>query len=142
MNPLRQNYGHVKAIEARLSQYPNLPIIPIVAFASTCDLKVKTTSHVVYFHRIYEVIRSYNSKVINASDVTAIAALLQTENLTSAQVKKDHVKSVVNKKMEVENASAEGKCPKCAGKLIERRGQYGTFLGCSNYPKCRFTKQM
>lgn len=31
-------------------------------------------------------------------------------------------------------------CPKCGGSLIERSGKYGKFFGCSNYPKCNFTK--
>lgn len=30
-------------------------------------------------------------------------------------------------------------CPKCGGKLVERKGQYGEFYGCSNFPKCRYT---
>ena len=34
------------------------------------------------------------------------------------------------------------KCPKCGGNLIERTGRYGAFLGCSNYPYCRFTHKM
>ncbi|MDU2585460.1 MAG: topoisomerase DNA-binding C4 zinc finger domain-containing protein [Anaerococcus prevotii] len=29
-------------------------------------------------------------------------------------------------------------CPKCGGKLVEREGKYGKFIGCSNFPKCRF----
>ena len=30
-------------------------------------------------------------------------------------------------------------CPKCReGKLIKRKSSYGFFLGCNNYPKCRF----
>lgn len=35
----------------------------------------------------------------------------------------------------------EEKCPQCNGKLVERRGKYGRFLGCSNYPNCKFTKK-
>ena len=31
-------------------------------------------------------------------------------------------------------------CPKCGGRLISREGQYGKFLGCSNYPNCTYTK--
>lgn len=31
-------------------------------------------------------------------------------------------------------------CPRCGGSLIERSGKYGKFFGCSNYPKCNFTK--
>ncbi len=30
-------------------------------------------------------------------------------------------------------------CPKCGGKLVERKGEYGDFYGCSNFPKCRYT---
>jgi len=32
-----------------------------------------------------------------------------------------------------------GICPKCGGKLVDRTGKYGDFIGCSNYPKCRYT---
>ena len=32
------------------------------------------------------------------------------------------------------------KCPKCGAKLVERKGPYSTFYGCSNYPKCKFTR--
>lgn len=33
-------------------------------------------------------------------------------------------------------------CSSCGGILVARRGTYGPFLGCSNYPKCHFTKQI
>lgn len=32
-----------------------------------------------------------------------------------------------------------GKCPQCDGDLIKRSGRYGDFVGCKNFPKCRFT---
>lgn len=31
-------------------------------------------------------------------------------------------------------------CQWCGGKLVLRRGKNGEFYGCSNYPKCRYTK--
>lgn len=31
-------------------------------------------------------------------------------------------------------------CPKCGGKLVKRKGKYGAFTGCSNYPKCHYKK--
>ena len=31
-------------------------------------------------------------------------------------------------------------CPDCSGKLVEKSGKYGKFLGCANYPKCKFTR--
>ena len=33
------------------------------------------------------------------------------------------------------------KCPKCGGRLVSRKSKYGPFLGCSNYPNCRYTKK-
>lgn len=29
-------------------------------------------------------------------------------------------------------------CPKCGGKLVKRKGKYGIFIGCSNYPECLY----
>jgi DNA topoisomerase-1 len=35
------------------------------------------------------------------------------------------------------------KCPSCGtGKLSLKLGKYGAFIGCSNYPECRFTRQL
>lgn len=35
------------------------------------------------------------------------------------------------------------KCPACDnGKVILRRGTYGQFWGCSNYPRCDYTRKM
>jgi DNA helicase-2/ATP-dependent DNA helicase PcrA len=31
----------------------------------------------------------------------------------------------------------ELRCPKCQGKLQRKKGKYGFFLGCENYPRCR-----
>lgn len=31
-------------------------------------------------------------------------------------------------------------CPVCGGELKKRNGRFGVFFGCSNYPKCRYTK--
>lgn len=32
-------------------------------------------------------------------------------------------------------------CPKCNGNLVERNGKYENFVGCSNYPKCKYIKK-
>lgn len=33
------------------------------------------------------------------------------------------------------------KCPKCGEQLVLRHGQYGEFVSCSGYPKCKYIKQ-
>lgn len=34
------------------------------------------------------------------------------------------------------------KCLQCNGYLIKKQGEYGDFYGCSNYPKCQYTKNI
>lgn len=34
-------------------------------------------------------------------------------------------------------ASGPGPCPICSGPTEERKGPYGKFFGCKDYPKCR-----
>ena len=37
----------------------------------------------------------------------------------------------------------EGKfCPECGSQLLLRKGRYGEFIACSNFPKCRYTSQV
>lgn len=45
----------------------------------------------------------------------------------------------INKTMGEDNGK---KCPLCGGILITRKGKYGFFLGCSNYPKCHYLKSV
>jgi DNA topoisomerase-1 len=35
----------------------------------------------------------------------------------------------------------EEACPKCGKPLLLRQGQYGEFISCSGYPKCKYIKQ-
>jgi DNA topoisomerase-1 len=35
----------------------------------------------------------------------------------------------------------EDACPKCGKPLLLRNGQYGEFISCSGYPKCKYIKQ-
>ncbi len=41
------------------------------------------------------------------------------------------------------NSQPNRKCPTCSnGNLGLELGRYGAFIGCSNYPECKFTKQI
>ena len=33
------------------------------------------------------------------------------------------------------------KCPECEHDLVIRKGRYGEFTACSNYPKCKYIKK-
>ena len=33
-------------------------------------------------------------------------------------------------------------CPECGGDLLERRGRFGKFIACSNYPDCKYKRNL
>lgn len=42
-----------------------------------------------------------------------------------------------------ENKTEINSCPRCnSGNLQKRKGRYGYFMGCSNYPNCRYTSSI
>lgn len=38
--------------------------------------------------------------------------------------------------------SDEETCPLCGSRLAKRQGKFGPFLGCTNYPSCKYTKKL
>jgi restriction system protein len=54
----------------------------------------------------------------------------------------DYIKMSGIDNKEYFNNTKEEKCPECGGTLVEKSGKYGRFFGCSNYPKCKYTKNI
>ena len=137
-NPILQNYGHVKSMKQVLGDYKSVPFISIVAFSSQANLRVSSNIPVVYWSQILDVIRGYENPVIKESDVRRITRLLMASNTDSKETRKDHVKNIRANVKKRQETIASGKCPRCGGDLVLRKGKYGPFYGCSNYPKCTF----
>lgn len=69
--------------------------------------------------------------------IGGIAAVLLT--LAIAKLEKGLFR-LFRKSKKATTMAQNQKCPQCGGNLLERSGKYGPFFGCTNYPKCKFTK--
>lgn len=47
-----------------------------------------------------------------------------------------------NLKIEKNDYKNANICPECASKLSIRKGKAGDFIGCSSFPKCKYTKSI
>ncbi len=56
--------------------------------------------------------------------------------------KQNHDPEVQKETEEIKNGTVEKECPKCKSPLVVRKSIYGEFLGCSNFPKCRYTEKL
>lgn len=69
----------------------------------------------------------------------SISDKLLKSNITDLKISKSH-SSQVKKQIRERNKKEKQKiCSKCGNKLIKKRGEYGKFYGCDNFPKCRYT---
>lgn len=142
-NPIRQNYAHTQAVQTLLTDIGHYKIIPIVVFSNRADLNITTPNHIVINrNNLNSTIRSFQTPCINHEDIHKIIAKISASNITTKESRNNHIKNIKIVQRNFESAIEKRTCPKCGGQLIERKGQYGLFLGCSNYPKCRFTHKL
>lgn len=140
LNPIHQNYGHIKSL-LNIVNLEEEKIISIVCFSNQANVKVKSDYLITQTDTLCSDILNYD-KIIIKSDLKEIEDIILANNITDKNLRKKHVSKI--KDNIVLNKSLEDNliCPKCKNKLIERNGKYGSFIGCSNYPKCKYTKKM
>ncbi|MBO4306692.1 MAG: NERD domain-containing protein [Bacteroidales bacterium] len=137
-NPIKQNLSHVWAIKDTLHIAPS-SIIPIVVFLNGADLHCNTNSAVLYTGQLLSCILNHKTVAFTADGVERLSQKLSENIVTDPGRKQKHIRSVRQNITERELQVANMICPRCKGELVERQGKYGRFLGCSNYPRCKFT---
>lgn len=137
-NPIKQNYGHIKALKDALSEYADANYISIVAFTTKADLKVKANTDVVYTVNLTKTIRKYSNETMPDSVKEQIYEKLLSLNIDNKENRKAHVQAIHNNLADKHKKVDSNTCPKCGGELVLKNGKYGQFKGCGNYPKCRF----
>lgn len=68
--------------------------------------------------------------------IERLTALSKEEKNKLAKNHKSEIRSSLTQQKKRIN---ENICPRCGNQLVVRKGKYGSFKGCSNYPKCKFT---
>ncbi len=140
MNPIHQNYGHIKALEEIL-EVESDKFISIIAFTGEAKLKINSEAHVIKSNNLKNLIKSYRNEILTEDEVEDISCkLTKIKEKTTKEDIKMHLKLVKNKQREYRRDIKSNICPRCKGSLIIRKGKYGKFYGCSNFPKCRFVK--
>lgn len=134
-NPIRQNYGHVKAISELLNIDESL-LYNIVCVPSMAKLKIEHDGELVRNYNILCKIFSYQDVVFY--NIDEIVDIINKNNIKDKKIRKEHIKNI--RKNLVNNNINE--CPKCGYPLEEKNGKYGKFIGCSNYPHCKYTRKI
>lgn len=151
-NPIRQNYGHVKALEKYLELDEGY-FYSIIAFSESSTFKFQegfSTADVIQFSQLVHTIHQTRKRALNDLEIHRLNQQLSRQVIKNRKVKKKvqtkHVEVLRQNqkdKAELERARIqEGKCPRCGGELSKKKGRHGSFYGCSGFPNCRYTKRI
>lgn len=132
-NPIKQNASHVYHIKN---------LLPKNVWVNSCVVFVQGNIAHIQADNVF-TIRGLQSRIASSSDVLTNAEIenivdILTKNQSTDISKSDHLKSI----HETQRQIARNVCPRCNAPLVLRKGKYGDFYGCSNYPKCKFTKDI
>lgn len=142
-NPLRQNFKHVKAVEAALG-VPADNIHSVVTFVGSSTFKTEMPRNVTKGVRFVSHIRSFRTPVFTESEVDALVERLRAKRLKpGSRAHREQVKRIKDRS----RPSATRLCPRCGSSLVLRTAKAGSragqkFWGCSAFPRCRVVQSM
>lgn len=141
-NPLKQNYAHIKALQEVLGIDNQKAFISIIAFSNAAELKFQSSQNVINFRQLKNCIQNYTTEILTFGECNTFSLKLYGTTDYTKEQKKTHVQDIKTATKERENKIQNGICPKCGGQLVLRKGKFGSFYGCSNYPRCHFTQNL
>lgn len=140
-NPVRQNQTHIKAL-SRYLQIPEKNFYSYIVFSKQCKLgRVPDNTPSVVITQTPQLAEQLQSMAVSlpslysAEEIRNIADRLSPLAEVDSSVKAKHIEAI-------RNAQESDACPWCGAKLVVRHGKYGTFWGCSSYPKCKFKRNI
>lgn len=149
LNPIMQNKLHIRWLREEIGEA--YPISSVIVFSERCTLKqVNVTSSDIYVINRNNIARTVSniekgvSSSISEENIESIFDTLYPFTQATYEQKEEHVKNI---KANIEKKANDDICPRCGGKLVLRQATKGKnagneFYGCSNYPKCRYIKNV
>lgn len=136
-SPVKQNATHIYLVKSILGK--NVPVFGFVVFVQGNIENVYSRyvcSPSELQHRLLTL--NLGNALLSATQQDEVYNTLCNYRDRYSVSEEEHLQDIYKMQSDI----AANICPRCGGKLILRNGKYGQFYGCSNYPKCKFTKQL
>lgn len=145
-NPIWQNKTHINCLRRYLSE--DIPMWSLVVFSDRCEFKdvsYQAEDTIVCHKRDlgYEIKKIWNRvpDALTEEEVKKVHSKLCSRISVDEATKTEHVAQIRT------GQHSTYKCPLCGGKLVLRTAKKGPyagnqFYGCSNYPECRYTRNL
>lgn len=138
-NPLRQTYRQKKILAEFLS-IDESRIRTIIYYVGDCKFKTQLPSNVMR-SGLASYIKRFTDQVLSQDETRRILKKFDEHTIDSTLSTSDHVRSLQQRH------NSNTNCPTCGASLKLKEAKKGPragmkFLGCENYPRCRFTRNI
>ena len=148
-NPILQNKGHLKWLQTFLADQ-SLPFYSYIVFSERCTLKnITLTSGKHHVVKRYDLLSAIQQNILKTGiqlspdKIDSLFKKLYPLTQVDEVQKITHIRNIQQKTQGFKKTV----CPRCGGTLVIRTAakesrQGKQFLGCSNYPKCRYIENL
>ena len=152
-SPLRQNKKHIEYLKKFLQDFGEVPCYSIITLICE-EFKVTninknpdyiTTaicSSLPSMNEAIKIISKDKQRIFDQEKRQEIYNYILNNQHLGKEARIKHKEKIKEIKKERESIKEKNLCPYCNTSLILRKGNYGEFYGCSNFPKCKYTQKI
>ena len=149
-SPLKQNQKHIQYLKKFLADFGDVPCFSVLTIICE-DFKVSNInenseyistaicSGLPAMSRGIEAIAKDKPIVFSDKQKKEIYQYIMDHQYSGKEKRIEHLESIKELKKSQEEMKNQKICPYCKTPLVLRKGKYGDFYGCCNFPKCRYT---
>lgn len=82
---------------------------------------------------------SRRKRILNREEMSRIADHIRELSIEGGGAGRAHTAYAQETSRRISRQITQGNCPRCGGRLLIKKGDRGEFVGCENYPQCRFS---
>lgn len=147
-SPLKQNKKHIAYLKNMLESFGDVPCFSILTVICE-DFKVTNINQsekkdtiicnsLPMMKKAFQFFAENNPEVFDDTKKQEIFEFIKNNQLSGRQARYEHKERVKDYKDNLDEMKSQKICPYCKIPLVLRKGKYGEFYGCANYPKCRY----
>lgn len=149
-SPVKQNQKHIEYLKTFLSDFGDVPFFSIIALLcddfkvtnindNPDDIRTVICSGLLAMNDGLKLFAECKPIVFDEKKQRQIYEYILNNQHNGKEARQEHKEKVKEYKNTLDEMKNQKICPYCKTPLVLRKGKYGEFYGCSNYPKCRYT---
>lgn len=152
-SPLKQNKKHIEYLKEFLKDFGEIPFFSVITLLCD-DFKVENINEnperldtvvcnsLTSMTKGMQILIKDRMDVLDETKKQEIFDYISENQHTGKEARFEHKGKIKEYKENLEEMQKSKICPYCKTPLVLRKGKFGEFYGCSNYPKCRYTLKL